>query len=146
VVARADLIVSEINQIKAQYVKEVGNGRRAWPMSIKKRVAELESLGLAAKSVASETGIPYATIVLWRFKRRKGEVFKELRVTPALEAPKAGLSISKSSSVTLSNLEMPSKRGVLQGLNLRTPSGFVIENLDESSVLKLITILSAGGR
>ncbi len=141
-IEKADLIISEINQIKAQYVKEVGNGRRAWPLSIKKRVAELESLGLSAKSVAGGTGIPYATIVLWRFKRRKAGAFKEVRVVPALEAPKpAAISISKSSSVTLPNLEMPSPRG----LSLRTPSGFVIENLDESSVLKLIATLSAGG-
>lgn len=146
-VEKADLIISEINQIKAQYVKEVGNGRRAWPVSIKKRVAELELLGLTAKSVAGETGIPYATIVLWRFKRRRAGGFQEVRVVPAFAASKpAALPISKSSSVTLPNLEMPSKRGESQGLSLRTPSGFVIENLDESSVLKLITTLSAGGR
>lgn len=145
-VEKADLIISEINQIKAQYVKEVGNGRRAWPVSIKKRVAELESLGLTAKSVAGETGIPYATIVLWRFKRRKAGAFKEVRVVPALDAPKAAvLSISKSPGVTLPNLEMPSPKGALHGLSLRTPSGFVIENLDEGSVLKLIATLSAGG-
>lgn len=145
-VEKADLIISEINQIKTQYVKEVGNGRRAWPVSIKKRVAELESLGLTAKSVAGETGIPYATIVLWRFKRRKAGAFKEVRVVAALETPKAAaLSISKSSSVTLPNLEMPSPMSVPQGLSLRTPSGFVIGNLDEGSVLKLIATLSAGG-
>ena len=147
-IAKADLIISEINQIKAQYINEVGSGRRAWPVSIKKRVAELESLGLTAKSVAAGTEIPYATIVLWRFKRRKAGAFKEVQVVPALEAPKpASLAISKSSSVTLPNLEMPpSPKFTAQGLNLRTPSGFVIENLDESGVLKLLTTLSAGGR
>jgi hypothetical protein len=102
-------------------------------------------LGLTAKSVAGETGIPYATIVLWRFKRRKVGAFQEVRVVAALETPRPALGISKSCSVTLPNLEMPSKRAVHQGLNLRTPSGFVIENLDEGSVLKLIATLSAGG-
>ena len=145
-VAKADLIISEINQIKAQYVKEVGDGRRAWPLSIKNRVAELESLGMTAKSVGGETGIPYATIVLWRFKRRKAGAFKEVRVVSVLEGAKpADHGISKSSNVTLPILEMPPPRGATQGLSLRTPSGFVIENLDEGGVLKLIATLSAGG-
>jgi hypothetical protein len=146
-IAKADLLISEINQIKAQYVVEVGHGRRAWPVSIKRRVAELESLGLAAKSVSTGTGIPYATIVLWRFKRRKAEAFKEVRITPALEAAKAEpIAISKSVSVTLPNLEMPSVKDRPQGLSLRTPMGFVIENLDQSGVLKLLSALSAGGQ
>jgi hypothetical protein len=145
-VARAESILSEIRQIKVQYVKEVGNGRRAWPVSIKVRVAELEKLGLTAKSIAAETTIPYATIVLWRFKRRKeGQGFHEVQVAnrPALEGAKSTtIAISKSSSVTLPNFEMPQSTGYGQGLSLRTPTGYVIENLSESGVVKLITILS----
>ena len=41
-VDRAEQLISEIRQIKAQYVKEVGRGRRAWPQAIKGRIAELE--------------------------------------------------------------------------------------------------------
>lgn len=145
-VARAESILSEIRQIRVQYVKEVGDGRRAWPVSIKVRVAELEKLGLSAKSIAEETTIPYATIVLWRFKRRKeGRGFHEVQVADrsALGAAKsAAIAISKSSNVTLPNFEMPSPHGVGQGLSLRTPSGYVIENLSEGGVVKLITILS----
>jgi hypothetical protein len=144
-VAKAEFIISEINQIRAQYINEVGQGRRAWTKAIKARVAELESLGSTPKTVASETGIPYATIVLWRFKRRKAERFKEVGIVPSVEAlrpePKA---ISKSRSVTLPNLEIPSIGPVGQGLNLRTRSGYLIENLSESGVLKLFASLSAG--
>jgi len=146
-IAKADLLISEINQIKAQYVNEVGDGRRAWPLSIKNRIAELEALGMTAKSVASATGVPYATIVLWRFKRRRAGAFKEVRVTPDLEALKpVAIAISKSTSVTLPNLEMPVVKNDPRGLSLRTPTGYVIENLDESGVLKLLLGLSAGGR
>jgi hypothetical protein len=146
-IAKAEILISEINQIKAQYVREVVEGRRAWPLSIKSRVAELESLGFAAKSVASETGVPYATIVLWRFKRRKAEAFKEVRVTPGPEGSKsAAMSISKTESVTLPNLEMTAGKIDVQGLSLRTPTGYVIGNLDTSGVLKLLLALGAGGR
>jgi hypothetical protein len=146
-VEQAASIISEINQIRVQYVKEVGSGRRAWPRSIKERVAELEDLGLTAKSVAVGTGISYATIVLWRHKRRKkSRAFHEVRVKKqsAIAAPKSdALAISKSPSVTMANFEIPPIRP--PGLILRTPSGFVIEGLDETSVVTLVARFIQGG-
>jgi hypothetical protein len=153
VVAQAESIISEINQIRAQYVKEVGDGRRAWPVSIKDRVAKLESLGMTAKSVASETGISYATIVLWRHKRRKREkAFHEVQVaarpaltgSPSLLGASNAITISKSSSVTLPNLEIPSASTRGRSLSLRVPSGYLIGGLDEASVIRLIATLSMG--
>src|SRR4051794_6733469 len=101
-VNRAENLISEIKQIKSQYVKEVGRGRRVWPRSIKDRVAELDSLGVSARIVATETGIPYETVTLWRHKRRKaGVVFHSVAVLP-----EAVPSISKAATVTVAKSEM----------------------------------------
>jgi hypothetical protein len=49
-------------------------------------------------------------------------------------------------NVTLPNLEMPVANNNPRVLSLRTPQGFVIENLDEGGVLKLLGVLSGGGK
>jgi hypothetical protein len=56
------------------------------------------------------------------------------------------MSISKTESVTLPNLEMTAGKIDVQGLSLRTPTEYVIGNLDTSGVLKLLLALGAGGR
>ena len=132
-----DRLVSEIQQIKAQYVAEVGSGRRTWPRSIKERVASLDELGLAPKIIARRCEIPYDTVILWRYKRAKqlpGE-FHEVAI--------AKLPISKSETVTVPNFEMPETRSTMStSLKLTTPAGFVVEGLDEKSIVRIIFELS----
>ncbi len=152
-VDEAEQLISEIVQIKNQYVVEVGRGRRAWPKSIKERVARLDEIGISPKVVASRTSIPYDTIVLWRYNRRHGvhgrlkKGFHELKVATAqapLAAPTVG--ILKSATVTVPEIKMrhpslpPSS-----SLRLTTPTGFIIEGLDDRNVVRLIGDLTRLG-
>lgn len=133
---RASTLIDEISQIKAQYMAEVGTGRRAWPKSIKTRVAELDGLGIPAKGVAQRTGIPYETVILWRYKRRqagKSGGFHELRVAEA-KLP----TISKCVTVTAPKSEMPNP------LTMTTPEGYRIEGLSEEMLMRLIAGLRQG--
>jgi hypothetical protein len=152
-VERAESIFSEIKQIKAQYMKEVGVGRRAWPRAIKERVSELESLGLTAKVISAGTGVSYDTIVLWRYKRRKEQrAFHEVRVGENA-ACGSGRSlvpvISKSVTVTVPKIKMPkhektNRQALPPVLSLRTPAGFIVEGLDEKTLIALLLRLNKG--
>ncbi len=152
-VDEAEQLISEIVQIKNQYVVEVGRGRRAWPKSIKERVARLDEIGVAPKVVATRTLIPYDTIVLWRYNRRHGvnarlkTGFHELKVGPEktpLAAPTDG--ILKSVTVTVPEFKMrPPSLPPSSGLRLTTPSGFIIEGLDERNAVRLIGELTRLG-
>jgi Transposase len=130
-VERASTLIEEISQIRLQYVAEVGKGRRVWPKSIKARIAELDELGLPAKGIAERTGVPYETIILWRYKRRREQDasgFHELKVA-APQLP----GISKSVAVTATKTEISPVP-----LAVTTPEGYRIEGLTEASLLRLI--------
>jgi hypothetical protein len=138
-------LISEIQQIRVQYVAEVGDGRRVWPLSIKERVARLEAMGIPRKSIAQKTGVPYDTINLWSYRLRREKAmtsgsFHEVAVTGA-----ALPAILKSVTVTVPKIEMqqlvkPST------IRLQTPEGFVIEGLDAAGVLAMIRAISGGGQ
>jgi len=133
-VDRAEKLISEIRRLRTRHMK-ASEGRH-WPEAIKERVAELEVLGLSAKELAARTGLSYHTIVFWRDVRRKTlqRGFHEVQV-------KAG-DASRSSQPAAA---MPVPRPQAPVLRLQTPSGFVIEGLDESGVCALIHRLSQGG-
>ncbi|MGE0171125.1 hypothetical protein [Nocardioides sp.] len=134
---RAATLIEEIRQIKAQYVAEVGKGRRVWPKAIKTRIAELDELGIPAKQVAQKTGISYETVILWRYKRRKaGERSGFHEITVA--GPKLP-SISKPVTVTATKSEMTPA-----ALTVTTPEGYRIEGLSEDVLLRLILGLRDG--
>ena len=135
-------LFSEIQQIKAQYVAEVGRGRRVWPRSIKERIAKLDELGLPPKAIAEKTEVPYDTIILWRYKRRTSgpAVFHELSVGRVASLP----IISKSATVTVPTKEM-SLEGNPAPLRLTTPDGFVIEGFSEAAVIAFIARIRASG-
>lgn len=160
-VEHAEQLLNEIKQIKAQYVAEVGKGRRVWPRSIKERVARLDEMGISAKSVATESGIPYETIILWRYNRRhksENSIFHEVTVTrsknvPAvrtvksLAAPKSngGKRISKSATVTAPDFEIPpTSPATGAALKMTTPNGFVIEGLDARTLAWLLAAFPQG--
>lgn len=83
-VKEASQLISEIRQIKEQYQIEVGSRRRPWPKSIRDRIEALEKLGVGAKIIAGDTGVPYPTILQWQFlkrKKSKTEGFHQLTVS-----------------------------------------------------------------
>ena len=59
------LVIEEIRQLITQYRREVPSGRRAWPESIKARVAKLCVLGLTPKKISEHTELSYYTILGW---------------------------------------------------------------------------------
>lgn len=145
--AEAERLISEIKQIKAQYVAEVGSGRRAWPRSIKERVASLDELGVPIKSLAGKCDIPYDTMILWRYKRkreaiRQSDGFHELTVGAQAQVP----AISKSGTVTVTKSKISTTTPASEArLRLTTRSGLSIEGLDVESVMTLLARLEAPG-
>ena len=138
--------MAEWSETRIQYVDEVGSGRRAWPRAIKDRVSNLERLGVPAKAVAVETGISYETIITWRYQRRKSggaNSFHELQVRPQSERLP---DISKSVTVTEPKNEIPPTIIPARALSLRltTPSGYVIDGLDENAAVLMIRLLGRG--
>jgi hypothetical protein len=146
--SRAETIFSEIKQIKADHEKQDRREGLGWPSSIKDRVEELEGLGLSAKAIADSSGMAYATIMQWRYNRRsKAKAFHEVRVKAHFnnKKRKSKRTISKSSVQAMPGFENPSMESSASGLSLRTPSGFVIEGLDEDRVVSLVARFTGGG-
>lgn len=78
---REQQLISEIQQIREQYLAEVGTSkRRSWPKSIRERATELDQLGMKPKLVAKLTAVPYETLVQWRYQRRQKSPFHEIAV------------------------------------------------------------------
>ena len=81
-------LLDEIRQLLEQYRKEVPGGRRAWPESIKRRVAELKAGGVKFTEISRRTKIPYYTLVGWKPESRTGRPsFEPVKVVAALPAP-----------------------------------------------------------
>jgi hypothetical protein len=146
--SRAEIIFSEIKQIKADHEKQDRREGLGWPSSIKDRVEELEGLGLSAKVIADSSGMAYATIMQWRYNRRsKAKAFHEVRVKaqPNNKKKSAKRTIAKSFVQSMSGFENPSMKSGTSDLSLRIPAGFVIEGLDEDGVVSLVARFTKGG-
>ena len=60
-------IIDEIEQLRSQYIHEIGEGgRKPWPRSIKDRVVGLCEKGIPVGKVSRLTGIPYHSMLPWR--------------------------------------------------------------------------------
>jgi hypothetical protein len=91
-------LLSEINQMREQYVAGVGEGRRKWPRSIKERILKLIDLGLRMRQIAERAGIPYETVCQWKYQRdQKPEAFHSL---PVVVKRKQKPSITNAGTVT----------------------------------------------
>jgi hypothetical protein len=132
---QAEILLSEISQLKAQWVIEVGEGRRKWPKSIKERVEQLDALGIPAKQVSQRTGIGYETLLSWRFARRQKfkKQFHQLEVKPA-----SSKAIAKIDTVTVPKLEIPKEALEIGTVTVTTPDGFKIEALNVSSAISIL--------
>ena len=141
-VAQVEILMREISDLRAQYVAEVGKGRRVWPRSIKDRVTALDDLGIPAKQISQQSGVGYATILQWRFKRRRRErpTFHEVAV-----AEPASTAIAKIDTVTVSTdkIKKAPKRtvAILSTVTVTTPEGFKIETSDTETAVMLLRSL-----
>jgi hypothetical protein len=135
---RAETLMDEVRQLRAQYVNEVGSGRRVWPRSIKTRVLELEQMGIPPKVIAAKTGVPGETIASWRFHRRHG-VDKRFHAL----AVKSGLpEIANSGTVTVTTNKMPKNPG---SILVTLVDGIRIESVDADAIATILCALKAGG-
>ena len=64
---RQQQLIDEVQQLRKQYLAEIGDGgRKPWPKSIKQRVLELCRSDLSAAEVSELTEIPYHSVLPWR--------------------------------------------------------------------------------
>lgn len=117
-------IVAELQDLCAQYKAEVPGRSRAWPKSIKERVAELSARGLGDSEVARLVPIPMQTIYSWRHNK------KAKSPAPSFLPVK----INKISTATVKKRSKPQKVKP-PTVTVTTPSGFKIEGLQASDVL-----------
>lgn len=122
-VKEAERLIGEIHQIKEQYQIEVGSKRRPWPRSIRERIEALERLGIGAKTIAGDTGVPYHTILQWQFlkrKKSKTNAFHQLTVA------------EPRTSMPTSTVTVKAEPKIIATVTVTTPSGFKIEGSTEA--------------
>lgn len=146
----ARVLIDEVRQLKAQYVAEVGQGRRVWPRSIKERIIKLDQLGLPAKIIADRTGVPNETIASWRHKVRHGlsKNFHVLTVQTA-SPPQTFPVLSESVAVTVPENKISSvSAGDVPSVTpivVQTPKGLRIESVDPKAIIEILNGLSKNG-
>jgi hypothetical protein len=127
-------LIQEIGRLKAQWVAEVGEGRRKWPRSIKERVEKLDDMGMPAKQISIETGIGYETLLTWRFTRRQ-KLKKQFHQVQVEEPTRA---IAKIDTVTVPKISESKKILEIGTVTVTTPDGFKIEALDIVAAIELL--------
>jgi hypothetical protein len=117
--------------MRAQYVAEVGSGRRVWPRSIKERVVQLEMLGVKAKAISEQTGIGYDTLLQWRYQRNHQlkQKFHEVGV---------GKELVKVGTVTVPAVKEDKIIHKIGTVTVTTPSGYRIEGTDSQIIMDLL--------
>lgn len=133
-------LLDEVRQIISQYRQEVPGRRRAWPESIKKRVLELELMGLERKEISKRTGISYYTIFNWGAASKK-ERFEKVAVVQARRV------LPKTATVTVARHRPAHLPGPAFGtVTVTMPSGIRIEGVSADVLKELLPSLVGGGR
>ncbi len=122
-----DELISEIKQIHAQYLMEVGSGgHKVWPRSIKERIFELSEQLSSVKQASELCGISTHTIYQWRSDLRK-ENFKSIVVRPE------GKSVTVTNTKPLVHTELK-----VVTVTVTTFSGFTVSGLDIDQVILML--------
>ena len=130
---RLPALFDEIHQLVNQYKQEVPGRRRAWPVSIKDRILEICTNGeMSLYEVANRSGIPYHTLLTWRFKDKK-KAFKELAIVSVSPKPEPEL---KSATVTVMKRRRYQKSG--QTITVTVGNGMKIEGLDLNGAVRIV--------
>lgn len=130
-------IISEINQMRVQWKKEVGDRKGvAWPKSIKDKVIDLLEAGVSRKNIASDCKIPYDTVGLWSFRKRRKDFnkltsFHEIKVNE--NATKELVTVTKTNSIS-NNLSH-------NLIKIKTPKGYEFSGLSQVEFFELIRCL-----
>jgi hypothetical protein len=136
-----DRIVDEIKQIKSQYAAEVGEGRRAWPKSIRNRIDQLEDLGLKPKVIAARTLVPYETVCYWRYNRSPAPKRRFHSLAVKNHEPSIKQSATENLIVTVAGAKKAEP--VILTVTVTLPNGIRIESVPFAEVRNLLT--SIGG-
>ena len=133
---QATVVLEEIRQLIIQYRREVPSGRRAWPESIKSRVAKLCVLGMTPKKISDHTELSYNTILGWVPEEQRRR-YRTRQPTPA-DAPSphfAPVAIREKSAIaTVTVAKSPSRlalrpSGANGTVTVTLPDGIRIEGV-----------------
>ena len=138
---RESEIVDEIRQISNQYRAEVPSGRKAWPISIKDRVRELKSFGMADTKISSLTGISAQTIWGWK-------IGKSNQIMNPESASFLPVAVKEPSTVTVetqkvSNQIADRNEKFISTVTVVTPNGYRIEGLGILEIKSLLQNLES---
>ena len=133
-------LISEIQEIKAQYKLEVSTARHTWPRSIKERVLALYRLGINCHKISGLTQVPEPTVSYWckpeaskaRDQRRR---HKERAVKN--EQGKFLPVISRSQPLTVGSPK-PLVPGILHPITVSLPGGIKVRGVTLPELIDLL--------
>ena len=136
----SEILIHQIRELRAQYIAEVGEGRRVWPKSIKDRVQRLDELGVSAREASERTGVGYETFLQWRYQRRQ-QAKKQFH---RIEVKSENKAVAKIGTVTVPKTKTSQDSPKTGTVTVTTPEGYRIEAIDvESAVLILRGLMGA---
>jgi hypothetical protein len=129
-----EILIDQIRELRAQYIAEVGEGRRAWPKSIRERVQRLDELGMSAREASERTGVGYETFLQWRYQRKQQlkKQFHQIAVK----------ALSKIGNVTVPKMKKAKPLQKIGTVTVTTPEGYRVEIFDVESAIYLLKNLS----
>lgn len=131
-------IISEINQMRLQWKKEIGDQKGvAWPKSIKNKVLELLNAGVSRKNIAYDCKIPYDTIGLWSFRKRK----KDFNKLNSFHEITINENIDTKNLVTVTKTNSTNKKPNQKLIKVKTPKGYEFSGLSQVEFFELIRCL-----
>ena len=133
---RRQELLNEISQLFSQYRREVPGPHRAWPESMKSRVAELRGTGMKFAEIARRTNLPYYTILKWHDELPESS-FRLVKVVAGKKV--ASVTVARTAEKVASVTEVTSER-----VTIILPSGVRIEGMGVETLKRLWPTLSAG--
>lgn len=139
---RVSALFEELSQLIYQYKNEVPGRRRAWPVSIKERVAELRRSGVTFMVISKKSGISIATLYSWKLKSTNSKFLPVKVVEKKSQQPISTVTVrGKRSSIM--NRSIP--ESAIPTVTVVTRSGLRIEGLGAGDILELIAKIELGG-
>jgi Transposase len=132
---QSEILFNEIEQLVNQYKVEVPGRRRAWPVSIKTRAMELCGGDLSYHEIAKRTGIPYHTLLTWRYQDKQAKSFTEVTIKKS--------EIKSLPTVTVGRSKKISKPS--PPLTVTVGKGISVEGLDVAGAIEIIKFLGGQG-